>query len=42
MKFFGCVVRFDRLGDDGAGGVAVLEILRLRGDSACDVTGREA
>ena len=41
-QFFACVVRFNRLGDDGAGGVAALEILALRAYRTGDITGSQA
>ena len=42
IEFFGCVVRFDCFGDDGAGGVAALVILTLSGDGPSHVAGRES
>ena len=38
---FGGVVGLDGLGDDGAGGVATLEVFRLRGDRPRHVTARD-
>ena len=35
------VVGLDGLGDDGAGGVATLEVFRLRGDRPRHVTARD-
>ena len=41
LQLFARVIRLDRLGDDGAGGVASLVILALRGDGPGDVTGAQ-
>ena len=36
-----CVVGLDGFGDDGAGGIATLEVFRLRGDCTRHVTARD-
>ena len=38
---FLCVIRLNGFGDDGAGGVASLVILALRGDGPGEVTGAQ-
>ena len=41
LQLLGSIVGFNRLGDDGAGGVASLVILALRRDGPRDVTGAQ-
>ena len=42
QTFLACVVGLNRLGDDGAGGVSVLEVLALRGDGPRHVAGTQS
>ena len=42
LKFLTCVVRFDGLGGDGAGGITFLEVLALGGDRPRHVAGGES
>ena len=41
-SFSSAIVTLNRLGDDGAGGVAFLVILTLRRDGPCHVAGLES